>query len=151
MDDLLVVLGILVMIEQEAVLWSRGIYQSPTLGVFYTVVLSGQTMVWYVHSSFSGPFARHLRVFTLFRLARGSILTSIIRIMSGGPLRVGALYISGLFVVFYVVIIAQFVWVCETNLELDGTGYVPSFGSDFRVVSASPHVMNGPHPVFHGA
>ena len=86
-----------------------------------------------------------------YRLARGSILASVIRIIpGGGSLRVGALCVSGLFIVLYVVLIAQLVWVCETNLELDGTGYVPSFGSDFRVVSASPHVMNGPHPVFHG-
>jgi NADH:ubiquinone oxidoreductase subunit 6 (subunit J) len=44
--------------------------------------------------------------------------------MPGGPLRVGALYVSGLFVIFYVVIIAQFVWVCEMNEELNSAGYV---------------------------
>ena len=65
--------------------------------------------------------------FTLFRLARGSILASIIRIMSGGPLKVGALYVSGLFVGFYVVIIAQYIWVCEMNIEPTPAGYVPYF------------------------
>jgi hypothetical protein len=56
--------------------------------------------------------------------------------MPDGPLRVGALYVSGLFVVLYVAIIAQFVWICGMNEELDNTGYVPFFGSHFRVVSA---------------
>jgi hypothetical protein len=72
---------------------------------------------------------RHLRDIAFFRLSRGSILASVIRIMPRGPLRVGALYVSGLFVVFYVVVIAQFVWVCEANEEPDITGYV--FGSSF--------------------
>jgi hypothetical protein len=89
---------------------------------------------------------RHLRIIAFFRLSRGSILASVIRIMPGGPLRVGALYVSGLFGVFYVVIIAQYVWVCEANEEPDITGCV--FGSPF--LSYFPNVvMNAPHPAFH--
>jgi hypothetical protein len=78
-----------------------------------------------------------LRVLSFFRLARGSILASVIRITPGGPLRVGALCVSGLFIVLYVLIVAQLVWVCETNMELNATGYAPFIGSDFRVVFAS--------------
>jgi hypothetical protein len=77
----------------------------------------------------------HLRIyasFTPFRLARGSILASVIRIMrSGRTLRVAALYVSGLFVVFYVVCIAQFLWVCEENIAPDPAGYVPSLEFPF--------------------
>jgi hypothetical protein len=70
--------------------------------------------------------------FTLFRLARGSILASVIRIMrSGRTLRVGALCVSGLFVVFYVVCIAQFLWVCEENIAPNSAGYVPSLQTPF--------------------
>jgi hypothetical protein len=48
--------------------------------------------------------------------------------MPSGPLRVGALYVSGLFLAFYIVAVAQFVWVCETNLLPTPTGYVHVFG-----------------------
>jgi hypothetical protein len=64
----------------------------------------------------------HVRVVAFFRLARGSILASVIRIMPDGPLRVGALYVSALFVVFYVMIVAQLVWVCEANEEPNTVG-----------------------------
>jgi hypothetical protein len=70
----------------------------------------------------------HLRVIALFRLARGSILASVIRIMPGGPLRIAALYVSGLFGVFYVVIVAQYIWVCVINEELNDAGYVAFSG-----------------------
>jgi hypothetical protein len=124
-DDLLATLGVLVMIEQQAVLWSLSIYQPPTLAIFYVVILSSQTIVWYVHSSYSCSFnATIYALFSFCRLARGSILASVIRIMPGGPLRDGALYVSGLFVVFYVVIVAQIVWVCERNDQLNHAGYV---------------------------
>jgi hypothetical protein len=72
-------------------------------------------------------FSSHLRV---GRLARGSILASIIRIMGCGPLRVWALYASGFFVVFYVVTVAQFLWVCEVY-EPHPTGFVPFFRLPF--------------------
>jgi hypothetical protein len=65
--------------------------------------------------------------FQFFRLARGSILASVIRIMPCGPLRVGALYVSGLFVVFYVGTIAQFVWICEMNEDRNRAGYASFF------------------------
>jgi hypothetical protein len=55
--------------------------------------------------------------FPFFRLDRGSILASVIRRMPCGPLRVGAFYVSGLFMVLYVVTIAQFVWGCETHMK----------------------------------
>ena len=85
--------------------------------------------------------------FSFFRLARGSILASVIRIIPGGSLRVMALYVSGLFVVFYVVIIAQFVWVCEMNIEPNSSGCVPVDSTLYL-----PHlVMNGPNAVSHGA
>jgi hypothetical protein len=72
--------------------------------------------------------------FTFFRLARGSILASVIRIMPDGPLRVRALYVSGLFVVFFAVAVAQLIWVCETNVEPNTTGYAPKFsGSTLRI------------------
>jgi hypothetical protein len=45
--------------------------------------------------------------------------------MSPGRLRVVALYVSGMFVVFYVVCMAQFLWVCEENIALGPAGYVP--------------------------
>jgi hypothetical protein len=70
-----------------------------------------------------------LSVYAFFRLARGSILASVIRIMPSNRLRVGAVYVSGLFMILYVMIMAQFVWVCQTNVEPDGSGYVPLFGS----------------------
>jgi hypothetical protein len=73
----------------------------------------------------------HLRVLPFFRLVRGSILASVIRIMPGGPLRVGALYVAGLFIVMYCAIVAQLIWVCEANMKLNDTGYVSFFGSDF--------------------
>ena len=124
MDDLLATLGVLVMIEQLSVVWLLAIYEAPTIAAFYAAELSSPTIVWYVHSSCSSmaiyPF------FLSFRLARGSILASVIHIIPGGSLRVGALCVSGLFVIFYVVIIAQFIWVCQTDLEADDTGYVPS-------------------------
>ena len=49
--------------------------------------------------------------------------------MPGGPLRIAALYVSGLFVVFYMVTVAQFIWVCEMNEEPNDAGYVAFFGS----------------------
>jgi hypothetical protein len=79
----------------------------------------------------------HLRVLSFFRLARGSILASVIRIIPGGLLRVGALCVAGLFIVMYCAIVAQLIWVCETNMKLNDTGYVSFFGSDFRAVSVS--------------
>jgi hypothetical protein len=72
--------------------------------------------------------------FTPFRLARGSILASIIGIMFGGPLKIGALYVSGLFGVLYVVIIDQYIWVCETNIEPTPSRYVLFFESPFRIL-----------------
>jgi hypothetical protein len=45
-DDLLATLGMLVMIEQQCVLWARSIYEPPTLAIFYTVSLSTQTIKW---------------------------------------------------------------------------------------------------------
>jgi hypothetical protein len=66
-------------------------------------------------------------LYLFFRLARGSILASVIRIMPGSPLRTGSLYVSGLFVVFYVVIIAQFIWVCQGNFKSSPAGYAPFF------------------------
>jgi hypothetical protein len=70
--------------------------------------------------------------------------------MPGDPLRVGALYLSGLFIVLYVVIIAQFVWVCETHVERGPTGYVPLL--ELTSESCPPDVgANGPHPGFHSA
>jgi hypothetical protein len=69
--------------------------------------------------------------FTLFRLARGSILASIIHIMRSSPLRVGALYVSGLFVVFHVVCIAQTLWLCERSIAPSHVGYVPFLESPF--------------------
>jgi hypothetical protein len=63
-DDLLATLGVLVMIEQQAVFWSRGVYQLQTLGVFYAVILSGQTMIWYVrihvHVALTSLFTRYI-------------------------------------------------------------------------------------------
>jgi hypothetical protein len=47
-DDLLATLAVLVMIEQQAVLWALSIYVPPTLPVFYAVTLSIQTIVWYI-------------------------------------------------------------------------------------------------------
>jgi hypothetical protein len=127
-DDLLAALGILVMFEQEAVIWSGSVYQVPMVRVFYAEVLSGTTMIWYVRLSCMCPFfSSHLRV---VRLARGSILASVIRIMGSSPLKVGALYASGLFVVFYVVTVAQFLWVCEVY-EPHPTEYVTFFGLPF--------------------
>ena len=45
-DDLLATLGMLVMIEQLAVLWSLAIYRPPTLAVFYVAELSTPTVIW---------------------------------------------------------------------------------------------------------
>jgi hypothetical protein len=59
--------------------------------------------------------------FALSRLARGSILASVIRIIPGGPLKAGALYVSGLFMVLYAATIAQLGWACH-NLDLDSAG-----------------------------
>jgi hypothetical protein len=133
-DDLLATLGVLVMIEQQAVLWSLSIYQPPTLPVFYAVILSSLTMVWYVHSSCSCPSNVTIHVLSSFcRLARGSILASVIRIMPGGPLRNVALFVSGLFVVLYGVIVAQIIWVCEMNERSNHAGYIPFFCSTSRI------------------
>ena len=78
--------------------------------------------ILHAHAPSAVPFT----FFSLFRLARSSILASVIHIMPGGPLRVGAFFVSGLFVVLYIVIIAHFIWVCEINdEEPDGAGYVP--------------------------
>jgi hypothetical protein len=82
-------------------------------------------------------------LFSFFRLARGSILASIIRIMPGGPLRVVALYVSGVFVAFYVVTVAQIVWVCEMNVQLNKAGSVPLYLPHFA--------MNGSPSECHGA
>jgi hypothetical protein len=150
-DDLLATLGLLVMIEQQAVLWQFTVYQPPTLPVFYAAALSCTTIIWYVRPSCSCPSSIAIDVFfPLFRLARGSILASVIRIMRGGPLRVAALYVSGLFVVLYIMIIAQFVWICQMDEKADSAGYVSFFGFHFRVVSAS-RCHERPHPVSHGA
>jgi hypothetical protein len=125
------------MIEQQAVLWLLTIYQPPTLAVFYVSVLSSPTAVWYNHHSRSCPSRIAIYTFfSFFRLARGSILASVIRIMPGGRLRVVALYLSGSFIVLYLVVVFQFVWVCETGVERDVTGYVPC-GIHFRIVSVS--------------
>jgi hypothetical protein len=51
--------------------------------------------------------------------------------MPGGPLRVGALIVSGLFVMFYIVIVAQIVWVCQMNVESNHTGYVAFYKLHF--------------------
>jgi hypothetical protein len=67
--------------------------------------------------------------------------------MPCGPLRIVALYVSGLFVVFYVVIIAQFVWVCEISIEPNSSGYVP-LDSTLYLLDL---VMNGPNVVSHDA
>ena len=75
-------------------------------------------------------------LFPFFRLARGSILASVIRIMLDGPLRVMALYVSGLFVVFYVVMFTQFISVCQRSIKPNSSEYVLVFG--FHFVSASP-------------
>jgi hypothetical protein len=56
--------------------------------------------------------------------------------MPGGPLRVGAFYLSGSFIVLYLMIVVQFIWVCETDVERDATGYVP-FGIHFRIIYVS--------------
>jgi hypothetical protein len=53
--------------------------------------------------------------------------------MPEGPLRIGALYVPWLFVVFYIVTVAQIVWVCEMNEELSSTGYVLFFVSTLRI------------------
>jgi hypothetical protein len=119
-DDLLVTLGVLVMLEQQAVLWARAVYQPPTPAVYYTLIVSSQTIMWYVHSSLSSLLRCDSRF--VLRLARGSILASVIRILLGGSLRVGALCVSGLFALFYIVIIAQLVWVCEMNTEPNSAG-----------------------------
>jgi hypothetical protein len=125
MDDLLVFLGVLVMIAQQAVIWLCAIYQPPTLAILYAVILMGPSMVWYVHT----PCSIVIYIFIIFfRLARGSILASVIRIMPSGPLKVVAFYVSGLFLAFYIVAVAQFVWVCETKMLPTPTGYVYIFG-----------------------
>jgi hypothetical protein len=54
--------------------------------------------------------------------------------MPGGALRVVALYVSGLFVVFYVLIIAQYAWVCEMNEQPTSTGYVRFFGATLHIL-----------------
>jgi hypothetical protein len=151
-DDLLTTLGVLVMIEQQVVLWSLTIYKPPTLAVFYVVVLSGPTVIWYVHPSCCHSSIGVYVFFSFFRLARGSILASIIRIISCGPLRVGALYVSGLLLMLYLVTIAQIIWVCQMNEKQDHTGYVSFCGSHFEIISVSycyewsssslPHCMN---------
>jgi hypothetical protein len=53
--------------------------------------------------------------------------------MPGGPLKTVALYVTGLFVVFYVVTVAQIVWVCEMNVQSTHTGSVPFFSSMLRI------------------
>jgi hypothetical protein len=122
-DDLLVTLGVLVMIEQQAVFWACSVYQPPTPAVYFTVIVSNQTLIWYLHRSFSCSLCIVTDALSLFlRLARGSILASVIRILPDGPLRVGALYVSGLFALFYVVILAQFIWLCEMNIEPNSAG-----------------------------
>jgi hypothetical protein len=45
-DDLLAALGVLVMIEQLAVIWMYTIYKPPSLAVFYAIGISRHTMVW---------------------------------------------------------------------------------------------------------
>jgi hypothetical protein len=76
-----------------------------------------------LHPSCSCPSSILIYAFFPFsRLARGSILASVIRIMPGGLLRIAALYVSGLFVVLFAVCIAQVVWVCEMELKLNSTG-----------------------------
>ena len=79
------------------------------------------------------PLRYHHLPVTFFRLARGSILASVIRIIPGGPLRIWALYVSGLFVVFYAVIFAQIIWVCAVHEQLNSVGYVPFFDSTLRI------------------
>jgi hypothetical protein len=112
------------MIEQQAVLWSLSIYEAPTLPVFYVVVLSIQVILWYVHPSYSHLFSIVIYTsFSVFRLARGSILASVIRIMPVGPMRVMALYVSALLIVFCVMTIVQYVWVCQMDLKKTSTGY----------------------------
>jgi hypothetical protein len=151
-DDLLATLGLLVMIVQLAVMWTLTIYQPPTLAAFYAVVLPCPIGVWYVHLSCSCPFSIPIYVFFLFpRLARGSILASVIRIMPSGPLRVGALYVSGLFVAFSVACLAQFVWVCEMNIRPNSMGYVPIFTFERTLYPSHIVVMNGPHPASQSA
>jgi hypothetical protein len=127
-DDLFVTFGVLVMIAQQAVLWSRSVYQQPTVAVLYTLTISGQTMLWYVYMPPPASFDIYYALLHSFRLARGSILASVIRIMLDGPLKTRALYVSGLFVVFYVVAIAQFIWVCWDNNE---PAYAPLHPSEY--------------------
>jgi hypothetical protein len=137
-DDLLTTLGVLVMIEQQVVLWSLTIYKPPTLAVFYVSVVSSPTVIWYVHPSCSCCSTIAIYAFFSFvRLSRGAILASVIRIIPGGPLRSGALYVSGLFVMLYILTIAQIVWVCQMDEERDYTGYVSFCGSHFRIVPVS--------------
>jgi hypothetical protein len=57
--------------------------------------------------------------------------------MPGGPLRVVALYVSGVFVAFYVVTVAQIVWVCEMNVQLNKAGSVPLYLPHFAMNGSS--------------
>jgi hypothetical protein len=67
-DDLLAVLGVLVLIEQQAVMWAFSVDRLPTREAFYAQILSNITTIWYIHPSYSCPFhvvsyafTRHLR------------------------------------------------------------------------------------------
>jgi hypothetical protein len=137
-DDLLIILGVLVMIEGQAIVWLGFIYRQPTLWVFYAAVFSSLSVVWYVYMPLQHC---HLSVIAFSRLARGSIIASIIRIMPSGPLRVGALHASRLFVVFYVVAIAQLIRVCQKNDEPHVIAYVPFSVSTLRTRYYPPHFV----------
>jgi hypothetical protein len=110
LDDLLAEVGMLVMIEQQGVLWARSIYESPMLTVIYAMDLTRQTMVWWVRpTSFVSSSIAINELSSFFTLARGSILASVIRFMPGGPPRIETLSISRLLVAFSVVAVAQIV------------------------------------------
>jgi len=95
-DDLFVTLGVCAMITQQGVLWERSMYESPTLPIFYTVVSLSQTQVW---------------------LARFSLLCSVVRIAPTPKTKLFTQMIFGLFLVMYIIVLAQLVWVCQTHLR----------------------------------
>jgi hypothetical protein len=48
-DDLLAVLGVVVMIEEQTVLLAYSVDQLPTREAFYAEILSSATTIWYNH------------------------------------------------------------------------------------------------------
>jgi hypothetical protein len=70
-DDLLAVLGVVVMIEQQTVLLALSVDLLPTREAFFAQILSSATTIWYIHPSYSCSLS--LTFLRLARVCRGKL------------------------------------------------------------------------------